>query len=155
MTNYTNTHAAESGFIDPESRTELPVEFLLGPPDPWQIVLCNGKFANLILDFTSPGELVPELRIYPSPHPVNQDNPLVLPLPNITVPDDPSPDAVRAYDTEDHDFYIRVPDGDRKRRLIAVDTQNIVPYVKVRTTEDQEWYAADFSDYVVHFSHPR
>lgn len=119
----------------------------------WQVVLCDGSFANLVIALSHA-----ELRIYPSPHPFNWDNPKILSLSHLTIPDDPQPDAVPAEESDEFDYYIRIPtrtpNGETKFRAIAVDADNIVPYVRIRTSETQDWQFSDFSDYVVHFKHP-
>jgi hypothetical protein len=140
--------------IDSETDDDLPVEFRSATPESWEVVLCDGTFANLIIDLSTSDGTVPELRLYPSPHPFNWDNPTILPLAQISIPENPTPAAVPATDTDEFDFYIRIPDRDAKRRLVAVDASNIVPYVRIRASEKQNWANAEFSNYAVHFAHP-
>lgn len=139
-------------------RTPLPAtaEFDLVAERTWQVTLCDGDVANIILDLQQTETLKPEIRVYPEPHVSGNGEPTVIRLSECRCSSRLDPSVGQTMTDEHGDpnaFSITLPFEDDWKNIISVDVRNRVPHVTVSVPDDVlavDSPACGYNGFIIH-----
>lgn len=151
MSGNTSTDADESS-----DEHSLPATGTITPvaEETYQVTLCGGDYANIIVDLKNDEQLDPELRVYPSSHPTDAENRHIISLPGYNPASNVEP-QIKQKEGESDSLVIRLPtdDPDTFVSVVTIETTAQVPYIIVDgaalpgVAEDGD---TEFRGYVVH-----
>jgi len=116
---------------DTDSTVPPAVEMTIPAEETYAFNLCEGNYANIIVDLKNTEDLNPEIRVYPIPGADADAERVVIPLPEYDPVETAQPVVTVSDAEQPTSFSIQLPVNGELVDIVTVDVTEAIPHVTV------------------------